>query len=219
MRTLIIMILLVLVVSPLTRAQEGLSKEQIIDGVRQKVQTTTPPPEVKRIETVAQFTLRVRGRETCSFQGTVIQEGARQELRTADLPPECAQFREQIRTIFLSSSQAATAFIDDNTYELVGERVVNGDRQYQIRARARDPQKNLSMLEFWVSWDTGLIRDGLMHIRKPKIDPIHIVQAHYQEDGRWLVKSVHARTSFYILFIFRIGVEIDLDVKSHRFFF
>ncbi len=220
MRTLIGIILLVLVASPpFTVAQEGLSKEQIIEALRQKVQATTPPPEAKRIETVAQFTLRIRGRETCSFEGTLIQEGERRELRTNELRAECAQFREQISTVFLSSAQISAVLLSNYGYELIGEQVVSGDRQYKIRAHARDPRENLYLMEVWISSETGLIPEGLLYIRKPKTAPIRIVQTYYQEDGRWLLRSVRASTSFYVLIFIRIGVEIDIDVRSTRYFF
>ena len=219
MRSLIGVILLVLVASPFTVAQEGLSEEQIIEALRQKVQATTPLPEAKRIETVAQFVLRIRGRETCSFEGTLIQEGERRELRANELPAECAQFREQISTIFLSSAQISAVFLGNYAYEVIGEQVVSGDRQYKIRAQARDPKENLHLMEVWIPWETGLIPEGLLYIRKPKTAPIRIVQTYYQEDGRWLLRSVRASTSFYILIIIRVGVEIDIDVRSTRYSF
>jgi hypothetical protein len=74
-------------------------------------------------------------------------------------------------------------------------------------------------MEVWISWETGLIRDGVLSIRKPATDPIPIVQTYYQENGRWLLKSVRARTVARILIIIRIGIEVDIDVKSHRYFF
>lgn len=219
MRTLVGITLLILAAAPLAVAQEGLSQGQIVEALRQKVQATTPPLETKRIETVAQFTLRIRGRETCSFEGILIQEGERREFRANELRAECAKFREQISTIFLSSAQISTVFLGNYAYELIGEQVVSGDRQYKIRAQARDPRENLHLMEIWISWETGLIPEGLLYIRKPKTAPIRIAQTYYQEDGRWLLRSVRASTSFYILVIIRVGVEIDIDVKSHRYFF
>jgi len=58
-------------------------------------------------------------------------------------------------------------------------------------------------------------------MRKPNTDPVRIAQTYYQESGRWLLKNVRARTTLYIWIIFRIGirVELDVDVKSHRYFF
>jgi hypothetical protein len=218
LRQITVIILLILVVSPITVAQE-LSKEQIIEALRGKVQATAPPPEVKRTETIAQFTLRVGGRQTCSFEGTLIQEGGRRELKTSELPSECAQFREHVGTIFASAAQLSGVFLGNYAYELTGERLIEGDRQYQIRARARNPQENFHQMEVWISWETGLIRDGVLSIRKPPTDPIPIVQTYYQEDGRWLLKSVRARTVARILLFVRIGIEVDIDVKSHRNFF
>jgi hypothetical protein len=218
LRHIVVILSLILGVSPVIPAQE-LSTDQIIEALRGKVQTTTPPPEVRRIETVAQFTLRVRGRETCTFEGTLIQEGGRRELQARDLPAECAQFRGHVETIFSSAAQLSGMFLGNFAYALIGERVVDGDRQYKIRARARDPQENLHQMEVWISWDTGLIRDGLLFIRKPAADPIAIVQTYSRENERWLVKSVRARTVARILVIFRIGIEVDIDVRSHRYLF
>jgi hypothetical protein len=218
LRWTIVAVSLVLAASPITTAQ-GPSKEQTIEALRGKVQTTTPPPEVKRIETVAQFGLRVRGRQTCSFEGTLVQEGERRELKASELPAECAQFREHVGTIFASVAQLSGVFLGNYAYELIGERLVDGDRQYWVRARARDPQENLYQMELWISWETGLIRDGVLAIRKPAADPITIVQTYYQEGGRWLLKSVRARTVARILLVIRIGIEVDIDVKSHRYFF
>lgn len=218
LRQIVVVILLILVVSPIAVAQE-LSKEQIIEALRGKVQTTTPPPEVKRLEIVAQFTLRVGKRQTCSFEGTLIQEGERRELKASALPAECARFREHVGTIFASAAQLSSVFLGNYAYELTGEQLIDGDRQYQIRARTRDPRENLHQLEVWISWETGLIRDGVLSIRKPATDPITIVQTYYQEDGRWLLRSVRARTVARILIIIRIGIEVDIDVRSHRYFF
>lgn len=217
MRQIFAITLSILAISPIAVAQE-LSKEQIIEALQGKVQTTTPPREVKRIETVAQFTLRIGGRQNCSFEGTLIQEGERRDLKTGELPVECARFREYVATIFASATQLSGVFLGNYAYELIGERLIDGDRQYQIRARARDPQENLHQMEVWISWETGLIRDGVLSIRKPATDPITIVQTYYQEDGRWLINSVRARTVARFLIIIRIGIEVDIDVKSHRYF-
>jgi hypothetical protein len=208
----------VLLVSSITVAQE-LTAAQIVEALRGKVQATTPPPEVKRIETVAQFTLRVRGRQTCSFEGTLIQAGGRRELEARGLPAECAQFREHVGTIFAAAAQLSGMFLGNYAYELTGERLIGGDRQYQIRATARDPQENLRQIWVWISWETGLIRDGVLSIRTPAVDPITIVQTYYQESGRWLLKSVRSRTVARILLVIRIGIEVDIDVKSHRYVF
>jgi len=110
-------------------------------------------------------------------------------------------------------------FLGNYAYELTGERLIDGDRQYQIRAKARDPQENLYQMDVWISWETGLIRDGVLSIRKPSTDPIAIVQTYYKEDGRWLLKSVRAQTVARFLIIIRIGIEVDIDVRSHRYFF
>jgi hypothetical protein len=218
LRQIIAIILLILAGSPVTVAQE-LSKEQIIEALRSKVQTTTPPPGVKRIETVAQFTLRIGGRQTCSFEGTLIQEGTRRELKASDLPAECARFRGHIATISVSATQLSGVFLGNYAYELIADRLIDGDRQYQISAKARDPQENLHQMEVWISWETGLIRDGILSIRKPATGPITILQTYYQEGGRWLLKSVRAQTVARILIIVRIGIEVDIDVRSHRHFF
>jgi hypothetical protein len=218
LQQIIVIVALVSGVSLLTFAQE-LSREQIVEALRGKVQATTPPQGTKRIETIAQFSLRVRGRETCSFEGTLIQEGGRRELETRDIPAECARFREHVGTIFATAAQLSNVFLGNYAYELTGERLVDGDRQYRIRATARDPQENLHQMEVWISWDTGLIRDGVLSIRKPAADPITVIQTYYQESGRWLLKSVRARTTARILIIIRIGIEVDIDVKSHRHLF
>ena len=189
MRSLIGVILLVLVASPFTVAQEGLSKEQIIEALRQKVQATTLPPEAKRIETVAQFVLRIRGREACSFEGTLIQEGERRELRANELPAECAQFREQISTIFLSSAQISAVFLGNCAYELIGEQVVSGDRQYQIRAHARDPRENLYLMEVWISCQVA----PLLLLRRAKVRPVGASLASPGNSSTWAVKFLHLR--------------------------
>jgi hypothetical protein len=218
MRQIVAVVSCGLLVSSITVAQ-GLTEAQIVEALRGKVQATTPPPEVKRIETVAQFTLRVRGRQTCSFEGTLIQEAGRRELEARDLPAECAQFREHVGTIFATAAQLSGMFLGNYAYELTGERLIGGDRQYQIRATARDPQENLRQIWVWISWETGLIRDGVLSIRTPAVDPITIVQTYYQESGRWLLKSVRSRTVARILLVIRIGIEVDIDVKSHRYVF
>jgi hypothetical protein len=218
LRQIVVIVSLILAVSPVLPAQ-GLSKEQIIETLRRKVQATIPPPEIKRIETVAQFTLRIRGQQTCSFEGTLTQEGGRRALEARGLPAECARFREHIETIFASAAQLSGMFLGNYAYELTGERLIGGDRQYQIRARALDPQENLRQMEVWISWETGLIHDGVLAIRRPAADPITIAQTYYQEDGRWLLKSVRAATAARILIVIRIGIEVDIDVKSHRYLF
>ena len=218
LRQIIVIILLIVVGSPITVAQE-LSKEQIIEALRAKVKTTTPPAQVKRIDTVAQFTLRVRGRQTCSFEGVLIQQGTRRKLEVSELPAECAQFRGHVETISGTATQLSGVFLGNYAYELTGERLIDGDRQYQILAKARDPQENLHQMAIWISWETGLIRDGVLSIRKPATAPIAIAQTYYQEDGRWQLKSVRARTVARILIIVRIGIEVDIDVRSHRYFF
>jgi hypothetical protein len=218
LRQIIGVLMLILAASPLTAAQEGLPKERIIAALRQKVQATLPPPEVKRIEIDARFALRIGGRPPCSFEGTLVQEGETRTLKTGALPAQCAQFRDEVGTIFGTAAQVSGVFLGNYAHELIGERVIGGDRQYQIRARARDPEENLYLMEIWISWETGLIRDGLLYIRKPKIDPISIVQTFYQEDRRWLLKSVRARTAFIFLLFFRTRVEIDIDITSHRYF-
>ena len=50
MRQLIRIIFLALVTSPFIGAQKGLSKEQIIEVLRQEVRATTPPPDVRGID-------------------------------------------------------------------------------------------------------------------------------------------------------------------------
>ena len=74
-------------------------------------------------------------------------------------------------------------------------------------------------MEVWISWETGLIRDGVLSIRKPATGPITVVQTYYQENERWLLKSIRARTVARILILVRIGIEVDIDVKSHRYLF
>lgn len=126
----LVIVWLVLVASPLTGAQEGLSKDQIIEALWQKVQSTNPPEDVRRIESVAQFTFRVISRRKTSHQDAG-------DSASMSVPCSSAHHKPPER------------FLGNYTYELIGERAGNSNLQYQIRARARDPKENLHMMEVW----------------------------------------------------------------------
>lgn len=98
----------------------------------------------------------------CEFAGTLQIEGGRQTLAVnqGGSSVMCLVANRMAVGRLFDSSQPLEAVLPQFTFQVTGEKVVDGHPYYLVGGTARDPSNNVKSLMAWVDYDRGLVTSG-----------------------------------------------------------
>lgn len=144
----------------------------------------------------------------CEFAGTLQIEGGRQTLTVnqGGSSVMCLVANRMAMGQLFNSSQPLEAVLPQFTFQVTGEKVVDGRPYYQVLGAPRDPSNNVKSLVAWVDYDRGLVTSGTAEYGWGRLDA---EQRFTRINETWILTHQYVYTPKY-------DASLEIDYTNFR---
>jgi hypothetical protein len=122
----------------------------------------------------------------CVFEGALRFQAGHRSAAVNHLTPGllCFALNRTIISKLFEGNEPFETLLARFDFQVLGERVVNGNQAYLVQGTARDPQADPKAMIGWIDYDRGLVIEATMHYAVRTID---LAQNYTSVNDAWVL--------------------------------